>query len=64
MPIIIPDNLPAFSIVEKEGVQVMSERKALRQDIRPLEIGLLNLMPNKVDTETQFIRLIGSTHSK
>ena len=61
MPIIIPDKLPAFSIVEKEGVQVMSERKALRQDIRPLEIGLLNLMPNKVDTETQFIRLIGST---
>ncbi len=39
----------------------MSEKRALRQDIRPLEIGLLNLMPNKVDTETQFIRLIGST---
>ncbi len=61
MPIVIPDNLPAFSVMEKEGVQVMSEKKALRQDIRALEIGLINLMPNKVDTETQFIRLIGST---
>ncbi len=57
----IPDGLPAFSLLRNEGVRVISESRALRQDIRPLEIGLLNLMPNKEDTETQFIRLVGST---
>ncbi|MCY4445496.1 MAG: homoserine O-succinyltransferase [Rhodobacteraceae bacterium] len=61
MPIVIPDNLPAFPILKKEGVRVISEQRALKQDIRALEIGLLNLMPNKEDTETQFIRLIAST---
>ena len=61
MPIRIPNNLPARAILEKEGVNVMTEATANRQDIRPLRIGLLNLMPNKVKTETQFARLIGAS---
>jgi len=61
MPIKIPANLPAHDVLRHEGVQVMSEETAQRQDIRPLQIGLLNLMPKKVQTETQFARLIGAT---
>jgi len=61
MPIKIPQTLPAFNVLSQEGVMVMSEEDASRQDIRPLEIGLLNLMPKKVQTETQFARLIGAT---
>jgi homoserine O-succinyltransferase len=61
MPIKIPNDLPARATLESEGVSVMSERDAIRQDIRPLHIALLNLMPNKVRTETQFARLIGAT---
>lgn len=61
MPIRIPDNLPARAILEHEGVSLMSEATANRQDIRPMRIGLLNLMPNKIKTETQFARLIGAT---
>ena len=61
MPIKIPENLPAFDILRNEGVMVMSEAQAARQDIRPLQIGLLNLMPKKIQTETQFARLIGAT---
>jgi homoserine O-succinyltransferase len=61
MPIRIPDNLPARKTLEQEGVYVMDSTRAARQDIRPLEIGLLNLMPNKERTETQFTRLIGAT---
>ncbi len=61
MPIKIPDQLPAHEVLEREGVSVMNERTALRQDIRPLQIGLLNLMPNKIRTETQFARLLGAT---
>jgi homoserine O-succinyltransferase len=61
MPIKIPDQLPARAILTREGVSVMDERSALRQDIRPLQIGLLNLMPNKVRTETQIARLIGAS---
>jgi homoserine O-succinyltransferase len=61
MPIKIPANLPAHDVLRREGVMVMSEETALRQDIRPLQIGLLNLMPKKVETETQFARLIGAT---
>ena len=60
MPIRIPDNLPARKTLEHEGVVVMDSSRAARQDIRPLQIGLLNLMPNKERTETQFTRLIGS----
>jgi homoserine O-succinyltransferase len=61
MPIKIPNDLPARRTLEKEGIMVMTEATALRQDIRPLRIGLLNLMPNKIKTETQFARLIGAT---
>lgn len=61
MPIRIPDNLPARKTLEDEGVVVMDSTRAARQDIRPLQIGLLNLMPNKERTETQFTRLIGAT---
>lgn len=61
MPIKIPDTLPAREVLEREGVMVMDESSAARQDIRPLQIGLLNLMPNKIETETQIARLIGST---
>jgi homoserine O-succinyltransferase/O-acetyltransferase len=61
MPIRIPNDLPARAILEKEGVMVMPEATAARQDIRALKIGLLNLMPNKIKTETQFARLVGAT---
>ena len=61
MPIKLPQNLPAFDVLTREGVMVMSESRAARQDIRPLRIGLLNLMPRKIQTETQFARLVGST---
>lgn len=61
MPIKIPDTLPAFATLVSEGVRVMSETQATRQDIRPLQIGLLNLMPNKIRTEVQIARLVGAT---
>jgi homoserine O-succinyltransferase/O-acetyltransferase len=61
MPIKIPSDLPAYDVLTKEGVMVMSEDEAGRQDIRPLRIGLLNLMPKKIQTENQFARLIGAT---
>jgi homoserine O-succinyltransferase len=61
MPIKIPDDLPARATLDEEGVMVMRETDAVRQDIRPMRIGLLNLMPNKVKTETQIARLLGST---
>ncbi len=61
MPIRIPDDLPASRTLEAEGVMVMRETDAIRQDIRPLRIGLLNLMPDKISTETQIARLIGAT---
>lgn len=61
MPIRIPNALPAKEVLVNEGVMVMDETTASRQDIRPLQIALLNLMPNKIKTETQIARLIGST---
>jgi homoserine O-succinyltransferase len=61
MPIKIPNDLPARLTLEKEGVMLMTEDTAHRQDIRALRIGLLNLMPDKIKTETQFARLIGAT---
>jgi homoserine O-succinyltransferase len=61
MPIKLPSSLPAFSILRREGVQVMGLRAADKQDIRPLRIALLNLMPKKIQTETQFARLIGAS---
>ena len=61
MPITLPANLPAYDVLTDEGVMVMSDTDAARQDIRPLKIGLLNLMPKKIQTENQFARLIGAT---
>ncbi len=61
MPIKIPDNLPATSILEGENIFVMREDRAYHQDIRPLKILLLNLMPTKIATETQFLRLLGNS---
>lgn len=61
MPIKLPSSLPAYDVLTREGVMVMDEDAAGRQDIRPLRIGLLNLMPKKIQTENQFARLIGAT---
>ena len=61
MPIKIPSNLPAHKVLSAEGVMVMDPNNAARQDISPLRISLLNLMPMKIDTEYQFARLIGAT---
>ena len=61
MPITLPETLPAFDILGREGVMVISPDRAQTQDIRPLRIGLLNLMPKKIQTENQFARLIGAT---
>jgi homoserine O-succinyltransferase len=60
MPITLPENLPAFDVLTREGVMVMSPDRAAHQDIRPLKIGLLNLMPKKIATENQLARLIGA----
>ena len=61
MPITLPSDLPAFDVLKREGVMVLGQDQAARQDIRPLKIGLLNLMPKKIQTENQFARLIGAT---
>ncbi len=61
MPITLPTTLPAFDILTREGVMVMSPERAQAQEIRPLRIALLNLMPKKIQTENQFARLIGAT---
>mgnify|MGYP000218145406 CR=1 FL=1 len=61
MPIKIPATLPAYDVLTREGVMVVDEELAARQDIRPLKIALLNLMPKKIQTENQFARLIGAT---
>ena len=61
MPIKVPDELPARRLLEQEGVDVLGERDAVRQDIRPLRIAILNLMPRKENTEMQLTRLIGAT---
>ena len=61
MPIKVPDNLPALETLNAEQVDVMPQEMAARQDIRPLRLLLLNLMPKKRDTEIQFARLFGNT---
>ena len=61
MPIKIPDNLPAVKTLESENIFVMTEKRAITQDIRPLRILILNLMPKKIETETQFARLLGNS---
>ncbi len=61
MPVKIQDNLPAIDILAKENIFVMTTSRAAQQDIRPLHIAVLNLMPTKVVTETQLLRVIGNT---
>jgi homoserine O-succinyltransferase len=61
MPIRIPNDLPAAETLQQENIFVMPQNRALTQDIRPLEIVLLNLMPTKITTETQLSRLLGNT---
>ena len=61
MPIKIPADLPANSILSDENIFCITEKRALKQDIRPLKIALLNIMPTKIVTETQLIRLLGNT---
>ena len=61
MPIRIQNNLPATEILEKENIFVMPEDRAFRQDIRPLRILILNLMPNKITTETQLLRALSNS---
>ena len=61
MPIKIPNALPAFKTLTDENIFVMDEHRAMTQDIRPLQIAIVNLMPTKIATETQLMRLIGNT---
>ncbi len=61
MPIKIPNDLPAREVLEQENIFVITEKRAITQDIRPLKIAILNLMPTKVQTETQFVRLLGNS---
>ena len=61
MPIKIPDNLPAFEVLNNENIFVMGEDRAYHQDIRPLKIAILNLMPTKIVTETQLLRLLSNS---
>ena len=61
MPIKIPNNLPAVKTLQSENIFVMTETRAMSQDIRPLKLLILNLMPTKIDTETQLSRLLGNT---
>lgn len=61
MPIIIPSDIPAYSTLASENIFVMNETRASRQDIRPIEIAILNLMPTKIETETQLIRMLSNS---
>jgi homoserine O-succinyltransferase/O-acetyltransferase len=61
MPIKIPNDLPAFEKLQQEGVRLIAENEALRQDVRPMQVAVLNLMPEKPKTETQLARLLGAT---
>ena len=61
MPIRIPNELPATQTLTEENIFVMTETRAMTQDIRPLQIALVNLMPTKIDTETQLARLLSNT---
>ena len=61
MPIKVPNNLPAIETLTNENVFVMTDTRAMTQDMRPLHILLLNLMPTKIDTETQITRMLSNT---
>lgn len=61
MPVVIPETIPALKTLTKENIFVMTDGRAKSQDIRPLKIAILNLMPDKIVTETQFLRLLSNT---
>lgn len=61
MPIIIPKDLPAYNILENESIFLMNEKRAVSQDIRPLKVAILNLMPDKSKTETQLLRMLSNS---
>jgi homoserine O-succinyltransferase len=61
MPIKIPDQLPALSVLDNENIFVMSEHRAANQEIRPMQVAILNLMPNKIETEVQILRMLSNT---
>ncbi len=61
MPIVIPKDIPAYDVLTKENIFVMGSKRASMQDIRPIEIAILNLMPTKTETETQLMRLLGNS---
>lgn len=61
MPIRIPTDLPALDILNGENIFAMDMDRAANQDIRPMEVGILNLMPNKIETEVQILRLLSNT---
>ena len=61
MPVVIPSDLPAYRTLRNEKIFVMSDGRAFNQDIRPLEVAIVNLMPTKIETETQLIRMLANT---
>jgi len=61
MPIKIPDQLPALSVLDNENIFVMSDQRAISQEIRPMQVAILNLMPNKIETEVQILRMLSNT---
>src|SRR5512134_341189 len=61
MPVKIPTTLPARATLERENIFVMDEERAIHQDIRPLRVAILNLMPTKIATETQLLRLLSNS---
>lgn len=61
MPIRIPQDLPALQVLNEENIFVMDDQRAINQDIRPMELGIVNLMPNKIETEVQILRLLSNT---
>ena len=61
MPIVIPGSLPAFETLSEENIFIINEERSFHQDIRPLEIAIVNLMPTKIETETQLLRLLGNS---
>ncbi|HCU56132.1 MAG TPA: homoserine O-succinyltransferase, partial [Clostridiales bacterium] len=61
MPIIIPKALPAYTVLSEENIFVMGDARASTQDIRPIELAIVNLMPTKIETETQLLRLVSNS---
>ncbi len=61
MPLTLPDKLPAIDILKEENIFVIDETRALHQDIRPMKIGVFNIMPVKITTETHLLRLLSNT---